>query len=128
MEELPCSSEDYEELVTIISEARSFVESFELNAYSDIFHPPHLSYTGTGLVIYHFDDVPEPAQWLPDKFYERFYKKLASLMEQADINYIQFGVAFTSDSYMPSSFSGTEFRLFKDGTSEYAELKFKRDK
>jgi len=113
-EAVPCSIQKFEEVNNLFNELK---EDFPILLYMSLENGELYicGENGTLDVLLSDENLNKNGQ---EKGKE-FLTKLGEVIAEADLRYLDFGVAFSCDKLAPGSHGGTAFRLYLDGSIKY---------
>ena len=114
---VPCSAADFQELEHLIKE-EVLDEGGE-----PAFHGYTVEYCHGEVYLSTGGEDSAQEVYLP----KRFLARMGQVLKNAEIPFLEVGVAFLCDKLRPDSHGGTRFRIYQDGTLKYAATFFIED-
>ena len=114
---VPCSEPDFQELEHLIKE-EVLDEGGE-----PAFHGYTVEYCHGEVYLSTGGEDSAQEVYLP----KRFLARMGQVLKNAEIPFLEVGVAFLCDKLRPDSHGGTRFRIYQDGTLKYAATFFIED-
>ena len=114
---VPCSDADFHELGNLITE-----EVLD-DGGEPAFHGYTVEYDAGEVYLFTGGEDSAQEAYLP----KRFLTRLGQVLKEAEMPFLEVGVAFVSNKLGPDSHGGTRFRIYQDGTLKYAANFFMED-
>jgi hypothetical protein len=109
-EVIPCSTQDYLELHELLSAHED----------NDTYPGFDLEYDEDAHTLYMFTEDGNSS--VPDDLSSKFLDKFGEILTKAELQFLEFGLAYTCDKMRVGTHGGTSFRICSTGTLEWAKI------